>query len=99
MYYTIKSDKSVSHHGPGRVVAVIPTIRDEGPDGVGISINVAGVNGLRLELVVQPNDFDDEASGVQLIRLAERIQLMATAASNRRSSVQMEARGAGGGVL
>ena len=98
MRYTIKSGKSVSRHGPGRVVAVVVTTTEEGSEGVGIAIDVAGVNGLRIKLAVQSADFDDEASGVQLIRLAERIQLMATAAANRRSGAQMEARGAGGDV-
>lgn len=83
MHYTIKNGKSVSHHSTGRVVAVVPTSREA---GVGIVIDVAGINGLRILLDVQPADFDDEASCVQLVRLAERIQLMATAASNRRAS-------------
>lgn len=88
MHYTIKSGKSVSHHGPGRVVAVV------GSEGASIAIDVVGINGLHIKLAVHPVDFDDEPSCVQLVRLAERIQLMATAASNRRFSAQLEARGA-----
>ncbi len=87
MRYTIKSGKNVSHHGEARVVAVVPTTTDEGPDGVGVTIDVIGTNGLRIKLVMQPADFDDELSGGQLSRLADRIQLMAMAASNRRSGV------------
>jgi len=98
MRYTIKNGKSVSHHGPGCVAAVVTTTTEEGPEGVGLAIDVVGVNGLRIKLAVEPADFDDEASCVQLLRLAERIRLMATAAANRRSATQMEARGAGGGV-
>jgi len=98
MRYTIKNGKSVSHHGPGCVAAVVTTTAEEGPEGVGLAIDVVGVNGLRIKLAVEPADFDDEASCVQLLRLAERIRLMATAAANRRTATQMVARGAGEGV-
>lgn len=98
MRYTIKNGKSVSHHGPGRVVAVVTTTTEEGPEGVGLAIDAVGVNGLRIKLAVEPADFDDEASCVQLLRLAERIRLMASAAANRRSAAQMAVSGAGGDV-
>jgi hypothetical protein len=85
MRYSIKNDNGVSIRGIGRVIAVLPTV-EEGPDSVGVMVDMTGANGLRIKLAVQPADFDDEASHAQLVRLAERIQLMATAALNRRSS-------------
>jgi hypothetical protein len=98
MRYMIKSDKSVFRHGTGRVVVVMPTSTDEGSDSVGIMIDVVCVNGLLIKLAMGPADFADEASCVQLELLAARIQLMVTAASNLRSSAEMETRDAGGGV-
>jgi len=98
MRYTIKNGKSVSHHGPGCVAAVVTTTTEEGPEGVGLAIDVVGINGLRLKLAIEPADFDDEASCVQLLHLAERIRLMATAAANRRTATPMETRCAAGDV-
>lgn len=89
MQYTIKRDNGLSHHGAGRVAAVLTTSKGEGPDGVGIAIVVAGTGGPCLKLELQSADFDDEASCVQLVRLAERIQLMATAAANRRVGAEI----------
>ena len=83
MRYLIKNDKRVSHQGTGWVIAVLPTV-EAVPGEVGVMIDIVD-KGLSIELVVQPADFDDEASYTQLVRLAERIQLMATAASNRRA--------------
>lgn len=98
MRYTIRNGKPVkgigkgdSQYGAARVVVVVPTTSDEGPDGVGVAIDVVCTNDLRIKLALQPADFDDEASHVQLVRLAERIQLMATAALNRRATVRVKA--------
>lgn len=68
-----------------RAVAASATTSDEGPEGVGVRLVVAGSRGLRLQLDVRPSDLDDDAQRAQLVRLAERIQLMATAADNRRA--------------
>jgi hypothetical protein len=88
--YSIKNDRRVSYQGVGLVIAVLPTV-EAVPDEVGVMIDIFCDNNLGIKLAVQPSDFDDEASSVQLVRLAERIQLMATAALNRRAL-------AGGGV-
>jgi hypothetical protein len=84
MRYSIKNDKRVSYQGDGLVIAVLPTV-EAGPDGVGVMIDMFCDNNLGIKIAGQPSDFDDEESHVQLVRLAERIQLMATAALNRRA--------------
>jgi hypothetical protein len=88
--YSIKNDRRVSYQGVGLVIAVLPTV-EAVSDEVGVMIDIFCDNNLGIKLAVQPSNFDDEASSVQLVRLAERIQLMATAALNRRAL-------AGGGV-
>lgn len=67
------------------MIAAVPTVSEKGPEGVGLSMEVASLDGLYIQLVVEVSDFDDEAAHIQLDRLIERLQLMRTAASNRRS--------------
>lgn len=88
MRYEVQGDPRScrSTGGPARVVACVPVTTGEGPDGVGVCVDIVGTGGLRIQFAFQPADLDDEAQCAQLVRLAERLQLMATAAGSRRAA-------------